>query len=108
MASKRYLKRLIADLDERVENLEAQLSENFVEREVPDNSLRALSLAFNSPYPYDYHRYRTPTKTIHELTTEGKISAIAEYLGLNIEVEQKKTTTTGPKIKTTKAKKGKK
>jgi hypothetical protein len=107
MPTKRQLKHSIDELEERVKELERQLDYNLVERTVPDHNHPRYAMPY---YHYKHgYQYDNPTKKVHELTIEGKVNALIEHLGLDVTVEQRKTTTTGPKIKTKKVtKKGKK
>lgn len=80
-------------LKKRVEELEAQLEENMVEADI------------YVPAP-DWHPFGGGFREGHELTIAGKVDAILEHLGIEVDVQQKKCT--GPTVKVTKIKKGKK
>lgn len=102
MATKRQLRREITDLEERVAELEKQFDRKLIEREVPDPTYPRGIIAFD--YYGNRHMYDQPTKKVHELTIGGKVDTILEHLGIDVQVEQRKTTTTGPKVKVTKQK----
>lgn len=105
MATNRALNRRLKIAEDKIKKLENQLSENMIELEVPDYNYPCGLRAYD--FYGDGHNYR-PTMKIHELTTEGKINAILQHLGIELGVEQKKTKVTPATFKVSKVKKGKK
>ena len=105
MATNRALNSRLKLAEEKIEELENQLSENLIEREVPDYNYPCGLRAYDF---YGVEHYYRPTMKIHELTTEGKINAILQHLGLELDVTEERTNVTPATVKIVKAKKSKK
>lgn len=113
MATKKQLQQQIDVLTQEIKEIRQQLAPAPLEVEVQDREHPYYGYMHYDPYARRAVVNR-PTKTVHELTLAGQVQAIVDHLGIDIEVEQKKTITTGPKVKVVKktmkkiTKKGKK
>ena len=86
------------ELEYRLEQARNEISE--LKKQIESNIKRVETKLPRVAYGYYGHPEQyTETRVHHELTLAGKVDLIAQHLGIDFEVKQQETKTTGPTAK---------